>query len=80
MRIEMLFVKMIVIPDGAVACANQDNFTWAEISFQTTILRMMDEEDGVRNRRTLKKVSGGKKKSEQRLLLRDAESTEDLEM
>lgn len=41
---------------------------------------MMDEEDGVRNRRTLKKVSGGKKKSEQRLLLRDAESTEDLEM
>ncbi|XP_058829753.1 solute carrier family 53 member 1 isoform X1 [Topomyia yanbarensis] len=50
-----------------------------DCSDQTTILRMMDEEDGVRNRRTLKKV-GGKKKLEQRLLLREAESTEDLEM
>ena len=46
---------------------------------QTTILRMMDEEDGVRNRRTVKKLAN-KKKSEQRLLLREAESTEDLEM
>ncbi|XP_053688010.1 xenotropic and polytropic retrovirus receptor 1 [Sabethes cyaneus] len=50
-----------------------------DCSDQTTILRMMDEEDGVRNRRPVKKI-GGKKKSEQRLLLREAESTEDLEM
>ncbi|XP_055624019.1 xenotropic and polytropic retrovirus receptor 1 [Toxorhynchites rutilus septentrionalis] len=50
-----------------------------DCSDQTTILRMMDEEDGVRNRRTVKKITG-KKKSEQRLLLREAESTEDLEM
>ncbi|XP_055603865.1 xenotropic and polytropic retrovirus receptor 1 [Uranotaenia lowii] len=50
-----------------------------DCSDQTTILRMMDEEDGVRNRRTVKKISG-KKKSEHRLLLREAESTEDLEM
>ncbi|XP_062550648.1 solute carrier family 53 member 1 [Armigeres subalbatus] len=50
-----------------------------DCSDQTTILRMMDEEDGVRNRRTVKKMNV-KKKIEQRLLLREAESTEDLEM
>ncbi|XP_040150932.1 xenotropic and polytropic retrovirus receptor 1 isoform X1 [Anopheles arabiensis] len=50
-----------------------------DCSDQTTILRMMDEEDGVRNRRTVKKLAN-KKKSEQRLLLREAESTEDLEI
>ncbi|XP_052895260.1 xenotropic and polytropic retrovirus receptor 1 homolog isoform X3 [Anopheles moucheti] len=50
-----------------------------DCSDQTTILRMMDEEDGVRNRRTVKKLAN-KKKSEQRLLLREAESTEDLDM
>ncbi|XP_065090148.1 solute carrier family 53 member 1 [Ochlerotatus camptorhynchus] len=50
-----------------------------DCSDQTTILRMMDEEDGVRNPRTVKKMNA-KKKTEQRLLLREAESTEDLEM
>lgn len=37
------------------------------VIFQTTILRMMDEEDGVVHRRVKHKL--GKKKSELRLLL-----------
>lgn len=44
--------------------------------FQTTILRMMDEEDGVVHRRAKHKL--GKKKSELRLLLH-GESTDEIE-
>lgn len=45
---------------------------------QATILRMMDEEDGVSNRRNKSKFSA-KKRPEQRLLL-ESESNEDLRL
>lgn len=44
--------------------------------FKATILRMMDEEDGVTNRRAKK---SGKKRTETRLLLQ-GESTDDLDI
>lgn len=47
-------------------------------SDQVTILRMMDDEDGVTNRRAGKKVNS-KKRNESRLLL-EGESTEDLDI
>uniref|UniRef100_A0A1B0D625 Uncharacterized protein n=1 Tax=Phlebotomus papatasi TaxID=29031 RepID=A0A1B0D625_PHLPP len=66
----MHYLKCYIVRDISVAPL--------DCSDQTTILRMMDEEDGVVNRRG-KKGNGSKKRHEARLLIQ-ADSIDDLDL